>query len=107
MSSKQGLFGKTKAFVLSIEEQARKTLHAHFQIWIKDYHTIREKIYNRKRSHKECSKYLCDSFDNIASCSFFLVIRKKYKESIKVKHLTAQLRTKMIEYLQKLFHLKI
>lgn len=109
MSSKQGLFGKTKAFVLSIEEQARKTLHAHFQIWIKDYHTIREKIYNRKRSHKECSKYLCDSFDNIASCSFFLVIRKIYIECIKIKHLimTAQLRTKMIEYLQKLFHLKI
>ena len=71
LNSKQGLFGKTEAFVLSIEEQARKTLHAHFQIWIKDYHTIGEKIYNRKRSHEECSKYLCDSFDNIASCSFF------------------------------------
>ena len=52
MRSKQGLFGKTKAFVLSIEEQARKTLHAHFQIWIKDYHTIREKYTIEKEAIK-------------------------------------------------------
>ena len=30
ISNKQALFGETEAFVLSIEEQARKTLHAHF-----------------------------------------------------------------------------
>ena len=35
--------GETEAFALSIEEQARKTLHAHLQIWVTNYHAIREK----------------------------------------------------------------
>ena len=82
MRSKQGLFGKTKAFVLSIEEQARKTLHAHLQIWVKNYHAIREKIYTKKRKHNKYSKYICDSLDNVASCAFFLVINKKFEQLI-------------------------
>ena len=41
LNDKEGLFGETEAFTLSIEEQARKTLHAHLQIWIKNYHVIR------------------------------------------------------------------
>ena len=43
----KGLFGETEAFALSIEEQARKTLHAHLQICVKNYHAIREKIYTK------------------------------------------------------------
>ena len=43
INNKEGLFGETEAFALSIEEQARKTLHAHLQIWVKNYHAIREK----------------------------------------------------------------
>ena len=35
LNDKEGLFGETEAFTLSIEEQACKTLHAHLQIWIK------------------------------------------------------------------------
>ena len=70
-NNKEGLFGETEAFTLSIEEQVRKKLHAHSQIWIKNYHIIQEQIFSKKRKHKECSKYICDSLDNIASCAFF------------------------------------
>ena len=70
MNNKKGHFGETEAFALSIEEQARKTLHAHLQIWIKNYDTIREKIFSRKRKYEEYSKYIWDSLDNIASCAF-------------------------------------
>ena len=71
IKNKEGLFGETEAFALSIEEQARKTLHAHLQIWIKNYHIIREQIFNKKRKHEQYSKYICDSLDNIVSCAFF------------------------------------
>ena len=54
LNDKVGLFGETEAFTLSIEEQARKTLHAHLQIWIKNYHNIQEQIFSKKRKHKEC-----------------------------------------------------
>ena len=80
LNDKVGLFGETEAFTLSIEEQARKTLHAHIQIWIKNYHDIREQIFSKEQEDEECSKYICDSLDNIASCAFFLVKKKKFKE---------------------------
>ena len=80
LDDKVGLFGETEAFTLSIEEQARKTLHAHIQIWIKNYHVVQEQIFSKTRKDKECSKYICDSLDNIASCAFFLVKNKKFKE---------------------------
>ena len=80
LNNKVGLFGETEAFALSIEEQARKTLHAHLQIWIKNYHHIREQIFRKEQEDKECSNYICDSLDNIASCAFFLVKKKKFKE---------------------------
>ena len=71
LNNKEGLFGETEAFALSIEDQARKTLQAHLQIWIKNYHAIQEKIFSKKRKHEECSQYICNSLDNVASCGFF------------------------------------
>ena len=38
INNKEGLFGETEAFALSIEE---------LQIWVKNYHAIREKIYTK------------------------------------------------------------
>ena len=65
---------------MSIEEQACKTLHAHIQIWIKNYHNIHEQIFSEELEDEECSRYICDSLDNIASCAFFFGKKKKFKE---------------------------
>ena len=32
--AKEGVFGKVKAYFYSVEEQARKNLHAHFLLWL-------------------------------------------------------------------------
>ena len=81
LNDKVGLFGETEAFTLSIEEQARKPLHAHIQIWIKNYHHIREQIFRKEQEDKECSKYICDSLDNIASCAFFFGKKEKIQRT--------------------------
>ena len=49
LSNKEGLFGETEAFTVSIEEQAHKTLHAHLQIWIEKYYIIQNTAFPYKR----------------------------------------------------------
>lgn len=39
-----GFFRGCKAFSMSVEEQGRRSLHAHFQIWTTWYGTLRDKI---------------------------------------------------------------
>ena len=58
-SQNPGLFGKCKAFVLSVEEQGRKSLHMHILIWIDSASNATSCVYNgtkkRKRDKREVS----------------------------------------------------
>lgn len=64
-----GLFGETQAFAIAVEEQARKTLHAHMQIWIKDFASTRENLHSgRKRIRREAANKITTAYENVASC---------------------------------------
>ena len=39
-----GIFGECQAWTQTVEEQCRRSLHSHFQIWIKDINEVREKL---------------------------------------------------------------
>ena len=44
-TGKPGIFGMCQAFCLAVEEQGRKTLHAHMTIWIKRYKKLQEAVF--------------------------------------------------------------
>ena len=43
--SEGGCFGEPLAYLVGIEEQGRRSLHAHIQIWIKGFDIIREDVF--------------------------------------------------------------
>ena len=44
-----GIFGKLQAFSMAVEEQGRKTLHAHFILWVHEFNDLLETIQNPRR----------------------------------------------------------
>ncbi len=66
------LFGPLDGFAIAVEEQGRKSLHAHMLIWVKDHNTIKANLHSKKRKErKNAEDYLCKQLDNIATCKFF------------------------------------
>ena len=73
----KGLFGTCEAFTLSVEEQGRKTLHMHIQVWIKKLREKREELNSEiKETRREAKNYICDEVDRVSSCSFLSDIDK-------------------------------
>ena len=69
-----GIFGTPIAYGLPIEEQGRKTLHAHILIWIKDFSSLRNSLFSnddvtRDKAKREIIKYvdkvMCSSYGNL------------------------------------------
>ena len=52
-SGRTGILGKVQAFARADEEQGRKTLHGHWQIWIEDFNKCRDKLFNEDGSKNE------------------------------------------------------
>jgi hypothetical protein len=46
MKETGGAFGRTKAWCAAVEEQGRKTLHAHYLIWLEGWSELREQLYS-------------------------------------------------------------
>ena len=66
-----GLFGEVFAFVVSIEEQGRKTLHAHIQCWVKQFARQRENLHSQDDATRNSAKlFLARQLDKVASCKF-------------------------------------
>ena len=66
------IFGHTKAVSLAIEEQNRKTLHGHMQIWIKGYQELRQKMFFGNFSEQRKAKAtIVEYHQRIASTSMF------------------------------------
>ena len=69
-----GIFGTPIAYGLPIEEQGRKTLHAHILIWIKDLSTVRNLLFSddddiRDKAKNEIIRYvdkvMCSSYGSL------------------------------------------
>jgi hypothetical protein len=72
VATSERLFGIPEAFICAVEEQGRTTLHAHFEIWIKDFNEIRNQLYDsNKATQKTASIVLSESMDKVASCCLY------------------------------------
>ena len=71
-----GLFGIPQAFVVAVEEQGRRTLHAHVQIWVEDFSTKRHLLYDDSETvRRRAERQLCAKIDEVMSNA---LVRAKY-----------------------------
>ena len=68
----KGLFGTPLAFTCTVEEQGRKTLHTHIQIWIHETYKARSGLLSASRETMRKSYHdLCLQADRTMSTKFF------------------------------------
>ena len=67
-----GIFGTTIAFAPADEEQGRKTLHKHIQLWVKEIdHSLRAKLFdNDENTRTEARKIFQNYIDKIMCASY-------------------------------------
>ena len=64
----EGAFGELDAWFAAIEEQGRKTLHAHFLLWRKNWGKLLEGLHsNDPTTRKEAERSVLNYIDNIMS----------------------------------------
>lgn len=70
---KIGLFGPLRAVAFAVEEQGRKTLHAHFILWVEGYQKLQESMFfgDERFQKPEARAVACDYFDHLATTSLF------------------------------------
>jgi hypothetical protein len=81
-----GLFGKVTALSVSIEEQGRRTLHAHILIWVNELNNIRSQLYSTQRAvQRKAAATITKIIDKIVStkCFFNNTINKQEKHASK------------------------
>jgi hypothetical protein len=67
-SENYGLFGTAEAYFLATEEQSRKTLHAHFLIWLKHYTSLLKDLLSSDRfARKKAQDTLKSLVENVLS----------------------------------------
>ena len=66
-NNKDGFFGKTKAYFMTVEEQARKTLHVHVLLWLENLPFDLEDLDRNKDISKLCEKEIIKYVDTILS----------------------------------------
>ena len=72
-----GIFGTPEAYYFAVEEQARKVLHAHFLVWIKDLPFNHSKIAQFRPSRKEILK--CTNYVDKVTSNFLIGDRLEKK----------------------------
>ena len=82
-STKVGLFGEVLAMAFAVEEQGRKTLHAHFILWIKGYGQLQQNLFFGDYMVKaDAEKQLTEYFNQISTTRMFPtqknILRKIY-----------------------------
>jgi hypothetical protein len=64
-----GAFGKLDAYFGAIEEQARKTLHVHFLLWVSDWNALLTDLHSECAHRRESAvASVAKYFENISSC---------------------------------------
>ena len=77
-----GLFGKPKAFIASMEEQGRRTIHTHMQIWIEGMNTLQENLYSRSQTQRrQAKRKIIQNINHLSSTSFFYNTVSDYQAS--------------------------
>jgi Helitron helicase-like domain at N-terminus len=72
VSNPSGIFGKIDALFASIEEQGRRTLHAHILIWVHRLNVVRNKIYSPNRHiARAAMKTIVENIDMVCSNKSF------------------------------------
>jgi hypothetical protein len=67
-----GLFGVPEAFCAGIEEQGRRTLHGHIQVWVKEISKWREELHAENQSQcREARRQIIKSVNEVSSCHLF------------------------------------
>jgi len=70
-TGKRGVFGIPLAYARTDEEQGRKTLHSHWQIWIKNFNRCRNALYaNDEMIRYQARVALLKYVDNVISTSY-------------------------------------
>ena len=79
-TGRMGVFGIPLAYSRTDEEQGRKTLHSHWQIWIKDFDRCRSALFHRESSNKKSAREAMVSYiDKVIRASYgtdFVVTHK-------------------------------
>ena len=66
-----GIFGKVDALTMSVEEQGRRTLHAHILIWVSTVNKDRSDLYSIfRRKRRKAFRVLINSIDKLCSTKF-------------------------------------
>ena len=68
----KGILGMVVAFFGADEEQGRKTLHRHWQIWVKELNkTLRDCLFDRDATKRQdARKTFCRHIDNVISACY-------------------------------------
>ncbi len=68
----KGILGTVVAFSAADEEQGRKTLHRHWQIWVKEINqTVRNCLFHENVTIRdEARKTFCNQMDNVITVSY-------------------------------------
>jgi ATP-dependent DNA helicase PIF1 len=67
----EGMLGPVEAFIISVEEQGRKTLHAHIQVWVKKMTELRDKLHStNKPEAQDATRKIVRAVDKVSSTSF-------------------------------------
>ena len=85
-SKGKGILGTVLAFFAADEEQGRKTLHRHWQIWVKEIdETLRNCLFHEDDTARDIArKTFCKHIDNVLTASYgseFRITHKCVKES--------------------------
>ena len=81
-TKKPGLFGECEAVSLAVEEQGRRTLHAHIIIWIKGHQNIVSNLFsNNNEEARKATKMIVETADKVSTTNFFGEIRVNLRNS--------------------------
>ena len=85
--------GKIRAFAAADEEQGRKTLHQHWQIWVEEIdQTVRDCLFHKDDTTRvEARKTFLKHIDNVISASYgsdlyisHKCVNKEQREELKI-----------------------
>ena len=69
---REGLLGTCEAYTQTVEEQGRKTLHAHFLVWCRRFNELRESLYdNFHHTTAAAETEMVSQIDRLCSTRFF------------------------------------
>ena len=79
MANSRGVFGKLIAWAVAHKEQARKTLHGHYHLWVEDFKESKRALFNKNESIKRAA---IAEYENCINC----VMSASYGQDLEVIH---------------------